>query len=250
MRRNIIVVKYGGAALKDRGIRSRVLSRIARLSRRKPVVLVHGGGPEITAVFRKMGRRPRFIRGRRYTDRTAIAVVERVLSAEVNKALVADLWRKGAKPVGVSGRDGGLLPARKIPGLGFVGSPLPPRVRMLQVLLREGFLPVVSSIGCDSRGNPLNINADEAAAAIGVGLQAGRLIFLTDVPGVYDEKGRIFRRLSARQARDQIRRGAVTGGMIPKVEAALACLARGVKEVRIGSAADGLSEKKGTVFYR
>jgi acetylglutamate kinase len=240
------VVKFGGSLLSDAKARREFLRQAAALSRRKPLVLVHGGGPEINAALAGRNVKPVFVRGRRVTDDAAMAVVEQVLSGQVNKGLAADLTSFGARAVGLSGRDARLLLARPVRGLGRVGEPARVFPAVLKTLLKAGFLPVVSPVASDARLRPLNVNADEAAAALAASLKAARLVFMTDTPGVLDADGRTIPLLRWRDAAALIRRKTITGGMIPKVLSCAAALDRGVGEVDILDGRAGLAAMKGT----
>ncbi len=239
-----IVVKYGGAALAA-GAAEPVLAALVALQRAGArVVLVHGGGPELTAFLRRLGKEPVFVDGLRVTDRETVEVAEMVLAGRVNKALVAGLQRLGGRAVGICGKDGGLLRARKRPGpdLGFVGEIVAVDTSLLEHLHAGGWLPVVASIAPGEDGETYNVNADLAAAALAGALRADSFVLLTDVPGVLRDArdpASLIRELSAAQARDLVREGAVSGGMIPKVEACLAALAGGAGEAWIADGRDG-----------
>ena len=240
------VVKFGGSLLSDGKARAGFLREAAALSRRRPLVLVHGGGPEINAALEKMGVKPKFVQGRRVTDDAAMAVVEGVLSGQVNKALTGELNSFGVKAVGLSGRDGGLLRARPVPKLGRVGAPAQARPDVLLVLMRAGFLPVVSSVASDARHRAMNVNADEAASALAVALKAERLVFLTDVAGVLDARKKTIPLVRCREIEKLIKDGVITGGMIPKVRSCRRAIEKGVQEIDIIDGRSGLRRMKGT----
>lgn len=244
--RNPWVVKFGGSLLSDRRARRGFLKQAAATSRARSLVLVHGGGPEINSALEKMGVEPRFVKGRRVTDLAAMAVVEGVLSGQVNKTLVGELSALGARAVGLSGRDGGLLRARPIPALGRVGVPEKASPDLLRLLLREGYLPVVSSVASDSKGRALNVNADEAAAALAASLRAGRLIYLTDVPGVLNAHKRTLPVIHCGEIDRLVDGRVITGGMIPKVMSCRRAIEQGVQEVDIVDGRAGLVKMKGT----
>lgn len=203
------------------------------LRRHSGVILVHGGGSKVTRVMKGMNIAARFVAGRRITDSRAISVVERVLSGEVNKELVGFFLAHSLPAVGISGRDGGFILGRRLPGLGHVGIPVSIDGRLMRALLRERFMPVVSSIGADSRGRPLNINADEVASAIACALKAEKLIYLTDVNGVLDSYQKRIPVIHLGQIQKLIRTKVVRGGMVPKLKSCALALKKGVKEVRI-----------------
>ncbi|HRY28553.1 MAG TPA: acetylglutamate kinase [Elusimicrobiota bacterium] len=246
MTRSVWVVKFGGSLLSDDKARKAFLRQVARLARRRPVALVHGGGPEISAALQKMGVKPVFVKGRRVTDDAAMTVVEGVLSGQVNKKLVGELCSLGVRAVGLSGRDGGLLLARPVKGLGRVGEPLRAAPGILRTLLQGKFLPVISSVASDARGRALNVNADEAAAAVAVWLKADRLVYLTDVAGVLDARKKTIPKIHTRDIQGLIDRGVVTGGMIPKVLSCRRAIRKGVREIDIIDGRAGLLKMKGT----
>ncbi|MBI4395511.1 MAG: acetylglutamate kinase [Elusimicrobia bacterium] len=246
MKKEIWVVKFGGSLLSDAKARRGFLKQIAAVSRRRAVVLVHGGGPEINAALAKMGMAPKFVKGRRYTDEATLGVVEGVLSGQVNKALAAELNSMGAKAVGLSGRDGRLITARALAGLGRVGAPAKADPGVLKTLLAGGWLPVVSPVASDARGRALNINADEAASALAVALKAARLVFLTDVAGILDAGKKTIPVVRCRGIQDLIDGGVITGGMIPKSLSCRSAIEKGVHEIDIIDGRAGLAKMKGT----
>ncbi len=240
------VVKAGGELLAAASARRKILADLVNAARSRPVVFVHGGGPQIKKELAKRRIRAAFVGGRRVTSREAMAVVEQTLSGPVNKSVVADLVRLGAAAVGLSGRDGGLITGRVIPKLGRAARPEKINGRMLSALLKGKFLPVVSSVASDTLGQAVNINADDAASAVAVHLKAARLIFLTDVAGVRNGHGKRMGRLSARDVRRLIDGGIITGGMLPKVQSAMAAIKKGVGEVDIVNGFKGMKLDQGT----
>jgi acetylglutamate kinase len=240
------VVKFGGSLLSDAKARGAFLRQAAALSRRRALVLVHGGGPEITAALEKTGVKPKWVHGRRVTDDAAMAVVEGVLSGQVNKLLVGELSALKVRAVGLSGRDGGLIRARAVPGLGRVGEPVGSDPTLLHILLKGGFVPVVSSVAADKKGGALNVNADEAAAAVAAALKADRLVYLTDVPGVLDAAKRTIPVVRCGAVQGLIDDGVITGGMIPKTISCRRAIERGVREIDIIDGRAGLLKMKGT----
>ncbi|HOW28732.1 MAG TPA: acetylglutamate kinase [Elusimicrobiota bacterium] len=227
------VIKFGGSLLNDGAVRRTFHRYLKKEVRRHPVVLVHGGGPAISAALRERGVQPKFVMGRRLTDAPTMRVVEQVLSGEVNQALVGEMNALGMNAVGLSGRDGNLLPARPVRGLGLVGEPGAAKVDVLVALLRASYIPVVSSIGFGRGFGPLNVNADEAAASLAVGLKASRLVYFTDTPGLLDSAGRTIPALRRKEIPGLIRKKVITGGMVPKVRSCAEAIGRGVGEVHI-----------------
>jgi acetylglutamate kinase len=241
------VVKFGGSLLSDDGARAGFLKDAAALARRRRLVLVHGGGPEINAALERMNVRSKWVNGRRVTDEAAMQVVEMVLSGQVNKRLVGELVALKAKAVGLSGRDGNLLTADPVPDLGRVGAPKKASSAVLEVLLKGGFLPVVSSVASGPDGLALNVNADEAAAALAAALKAERLVYLTDVAGVLDADKKTIPVIRVKKDLDAlIRDGVITGGMIPKTQSCRAAIRKGVGEVDIVDGRAGLLKMSGT----
>lgn len=250
-----VVVKYGGAALAA-GAADAVLAALVALQRSGArAVLVHGGGPEVTAVMRRLGREPSFVDGLRVTDRETVEVAEMVLAGRVNKGLVDRLQRLGGRAVGISGKDGGLFRARKRlhrgkdgreVDLGFVGEIAAVDTSLIACLHGGGWLPVVASIAPGEDGETYNVNADLAAAALAGALRADAFVLLTDVPGVLGDAGdpsSLIPELSAAAAARLVADGVVRGGMIPKVEACLAALAAGARAAWIADGRDAAALK-------
>jgi acetylglutamate kinase len=205
----------------------------------KPVV-VHGGAPEITKTLEKLGERSEFVDGMRVTDAQSLPVVEMVLSGKVNQELVALLNVRHAGAVGVSGKDGRLLTAKKTVhesgrDLGHVGQVVDVNEKFLRMLLDGGYVPVISPIGLSEDGGSLSINADDVAAAVAVALGAKKLIYLTDVPGILESTpdGQLVRQISAADLARRLEAGAITGGMKWKAQSILAALAGGVERVHV-----------------
>ncbi|MEX0504533.1 acetylglutamate kinase [Alphaproteobacteria bacterium LSUCC0719] len=228
-----IVVKFGGHAMGEAEYVASFAADIALLDQvgARPVV-VHGGGPQIGEMLAKLEIESNFVNGLRVTDEATISVVEMVLAGGINKALVAAIARAGGRAVGISGKDGGLIQARKLLGkgrtegsaieqaidLGFVGEPEKINTDVLDALNAANLIPVVAPVGSDANGETYNINADTAAGAIAAALGATRMLMLTDVAGVLDKEGTLITELTVSQAEALIRDGTVSGGMIPKVE--------------------------------
>jgi len=208
-----------------------------------PLVLAHGGGKDINRNLKWLGEEPRFVGGLRVTSEDAMEIVEMTLSGAVNKRLVSLLQSSGARAAGLSGVDGSTLLCRPLdPELGRVGTVAQARPALVEALLAARFLPVLSPISADAAGAHYNVNADDAASAIAVGLKAEKLVFVSDVPGVLDappdKGGKIIPRLDRASAEALIAEGVIAGGMIPKVRSCLAAIEAGVGEVHICGFAD------------
>jgi len=240
-------VKIGGRAQGDPVLPS-LLAR-ALQQNGDELVVVHGGGDEVTALQRRLGSEPTFIGGRRVTTEDDLEVVRMVLSGTVNKRLVRQLLDEGLAAVGISGEDGGLLPALPLDGgaLGSVGEPLAADARPVEALLAAGFVPVVSPLGRHAgNGNGLNVNGDDAAAAIAAALHADELLLVADVPGVLDAFGTVLPFVSADAVDDMIASGVARGGMSAKLQAARRALAGGVPTIRIGDSSALIDPAVGT----
>jgi len=226
MENNIIVIKIGGSTL---GQHDTTLLDVVELQKRAiPVVIIHGGGKIITEWLGKMAASTQFIQGERVTDQKGLEVATAVLSGVVNKDLVATLNAAGAKAIGLSGVDGGLLTAKvKNPDLGYVGNIEKVNTDMLITLLDAGYLPVISSISINPDLKPgngpllLNVNADVAAGEIAAALKASKLVFLTDIAGICDKTGQVIPALDLREAEALIESGVATSGMIPKIRSGI-----------------------------
>ena len=225
-----VLVKYGGAAMGSGGdpfARDIVLLKQVGIS---PIV-VHGGGPQIGQMLKRLGIESRFIDGLRVTDQATMEVVEMVLAGTINKQLVAAINAEGGCAVGLSGKDGGLIHARKVAReeLGFVGEPQQIDPSVLATLRQSNIIPVIAPIGIGADGLTYNINADTAAGAVAAAVKAKRFLLLTDVPGVLDGEGTLIPELTAADARRLIAEGTISGGMIPKVETCLEAVDGGVE---------------------
>lgn len=234
-----VVVKYGGAAMKDSTLKDTVIRDIVFLScvGLRPIV-VHGGGPEINSWLDKLGIEAQFKNGLRVTDAPTMDVVEMVLVGRVNKEIVALINQAGGKAVGLCGKDGNLIKARPQgqEGIGFVGDVSGIDVTILNTLVENGYIPVVSSVAADETGQSYNINADTVAGEIAAALNAEKLILLTDTRGIlenYKDPSTLIAKLDIQEARDLIGTGVVAGGMIPKVNCCVRSLAQGVKAAHI-----------------
>ena len=234
----IIVVKYGGNAMINETLKEQVMEDIILLHLTGvKVVLVHGGGPEITDTLNKIGKESVFVDGLRVTDKETVDVVQMVLAGKINKSLVNMLEIKGGRAVGISGLDGHMIKAEmKDERLGYVGKITEVNVTMINDLLEKGYIPVVSTIGCDDKGNVYNINADTAAAYIAGAMEAERLITMTDIEGILRDKNdrsSIIPCIDIKGAEELFSTGIVSGGMIPKVQCCIDAIHRGVKKVTI-----------------
>ena len=234
----IVVVKYGGNAMVSEELREQVMEDIVLLWLvGVRVVLVHGGGPEISEMMSRLGKKPEFVDGLRVTDQETVDIVQMVLAGKVNKTLVKLLEVKGGKAMGISGMDGGLIEARmKRAELGYVGSITGVNIEPVMDLLEKGYIPVISTLGCDREGNTYNINGDTAAAYIAGALGAERLIMMTDIAGVLRDKNdpsTLIPELTIGEAIKLFEENIIAGGMIPKVECCIDAIHRGVERVII-----------------
>lgn len=234
-----VVIKYGGAAMKDGNLKAGVIRDVVFLScvGARPVV-VHGGGPEINSWLDKLGIEPQFKDGLRVTDAATMDVVEMVLVGRVNKELVSLINQAGGKAVGLCGKDGDLIKARHVDkeGVGFVGEVTSIDIQLVKSLVNSGYVPVISSVAADESGQAHNINADIVAGEIAAALEAEKLILLTDTPGIlkdYKNPSTLIAKLDIQEARDLINKGVVAGGMIPKVNCCVRSLAQGVRAAHI-----------------
>jgi acetylglutamate kinase len=234
-----VVIKYGGHAMTDEELKRGFAQDLVLMSYvgLKPVV-VHGGGPQIGAALTKMGIECRFVSGLRVTDAETMGVVEMVLAGQVNKEIVGLIQAAGGQAVGLSGKDGGLIRARKLAprgeeDLGQVGEVERVDASLLDAVMDQGFVPVIAPVGGGAAGESYNINADTVAAEVAVALKASKLVLLTDVAGVQDSSGQLISSLSIPEAERLIAEGGITGGMIPKVRGCCEVIARGVGKVHI-----------------
>jgi acetylglutamate kinase len=241
--RKTIVIKYGGSAMEEEGLRQRfaqdiVLMRFVGL---RPVV-VHGGGPQIGATLKRLGKDTRFVRGMRVTDAETMEVVEMVLSGKLNKDLVQLINSHGGRAVGLSGKDGSLIEARKMvleegegagEDLGFVGEVANVNAGIIKDMERGMYVPVVAPIGLGEGGETYNINADLVASRLAVALEADKLILLTDVTGILDKSGELISSVPLSKLQGLLTREEVTGGMIPKVRCCLEAVSQGVRKAHI-----------------
>ena len=235
-----IVVKYGGSAMLDEELKYNVIKDVAllKLIGMKPII-VHGGGKEISKWIQLLGKEPEFVNGLRVTDEETIEVAEMVLN-KVNKSLVAMMEKQGIKAVGLSGRDGGMLRVEKKysdgKDIGFVGQVKTVNTDLLENLIEDDYVPVIAPIGLGDAFEAYNINADDAACAIAKGLHAEKLVFLTDIEGVYvdpEDKDTLISEMDLKAAREFIENGIVGGGMIPKLNNCIEAVESGVGRVHI-----------------
>ena len=234
----IVVIKYGGNAMIDENLKMQVMEDIALLWLiGVKVVLIHGGGPEISETMKKLGKKAEFVNGLRVTDRETVDIVQMVLAGKVNKSLVSLIQMKGGHAVGLSGIDGGIIEAKmKDEALGYVGEITKIRTQPIMDLLEKNYIPIISTVASDRQGNTYNINGDTAAAHIAGALQAERLIMMTDINGVLrdkDDPSTLIREMSVDEARGLYDEGVISGGMIPKVECCIEAINEGVSNVVI-----------------
>ena len=244
-----VVIKYGGHAMLNSELKEQVLQDIIFLqfAGLKPVV-VHGGGPEITSLLKQLGKKSEFINGLRVTDEETMAIAEMVLVGKINTELVAMLNKQGSKAIGLSGKDGNLIVARKYLSdiyengeiksvdIGFVGDVEQVNIELIETLLTAGYIPIIAPIGVGINGESYNINADSFAGEIAGALKAEKLLLLTDTKGIYSDFGdedSFITTLSFESAQELMNEGKIDGGMIPKVKACVTALAAGAKKTHI-----------------
>ena len=234
----IVVIKYGGNAMVNEELKQQVMEDVTLLWLiGVKVVLVHGGGPEISETMKRLGKQSQFVGGLRVTDKETVDIVQMVLSGKVNKTLVNLLQMKGGHAVGVSGIDGGMIEAdMKDEALGYVGRITKIRPQPILDLLEKNYIPVVSTVASDRQGNTYNINGDTAAAYIAGALHAARLIMMTDIAGILrdkDDPSTLIPALTVGQAKSLFSEGVISGGMIPKVDCCIEAIEKGVNHVVI-----------------
>ncbi len=242
------VIKYGGHAMGDDKLAHDFARDVALIKQVgiNPIV-VHGGGPQIGAMLKKMNIQSEFIDGLRVTDRKSVDIVEMVLAGSINKQIVTAINEEGGRAIGISGKDGRLIEARKlrrtqrdpdsnierILDLGFVGEPHRVNAGIFRIFENSEIIPVIAPIGVGADGDTYNINADTAAGAIAEAVGATKLLILTDIAGILDENGTLISRMSKSEARELFKTGAISGGMIPKLETCLKALENGVDEAHV-----------------
>ncbi|MBW1891633.1 MAG: acetylglutamate kinase [Deltaproteobacteria bacterium] len=243
-----VVVKYGGHAMVDEKLKDDFARDITLLKfiGMNPVV-VHGGGPQINKVLEQMGISSTFVKGMRFTDEPTMDVVEMVLGGKVNKSIVAQINKQGGKAVGLSGKDGGLIQAKKLKIVHHEDESKPPEIidpglvgdvtainpEIIHTLTSRGFIPIIAPVGAGASGETYNINADLVAGKVAAALSAGRLIFITDVDGLLDVAGKLVSTVDKLSARRMIKDKRISGGMIPKMECALEALEQGIEKVQM-----------------
>ncbi len=236
--RKIVVIKYGGNAMINEDLKQQVMQDIVLLSLiGARVVLVHGGGPEISDLMKRLGKEAVFIDGLRVTDRETVDIAQMVLAGKINKSLVNMVESYGGNAIGLSGIDGHMIQAEiKDERLGYVGNITCINAQPILDMLDDGYIPVIATLGCDDEGNTYNINGDTAAAYIAGALQAERLLMMTDVPGVLrdkDDLSTLISEITVEEAKQLREQGIIAGGMIPKVECCVEAIRSGVKKVVI-----------------
>ena len=234
----VVVVKYGGNAMVNEQLKQQVMEDVVLLWLiGVKVVLVHGGGPEISQTMAALGKEAVFVDGLRVTDRETVDIVQMVLAGKINKTLVNLLEMKGGQAMGISGMDGRLIEAEiKDERLGYVGEITNINIQPVTDLLEKGYIPVISTLGCDREGNAYNINGDTAAARVAGALTAERLIMLSDIPGLLrdkDDPSTLIPEVSVIEAARLRQEGVISGGMIPKMECCVDAIRQGVKNVII-----------------
>ena len=242
-----VVIKFGGNAMVDDKLAEAFAKDIVylKLSGINPVV-VHGGGPQIAAMLKKLAIKSEFLHGLRVTDKATVEIVEMVLAGSINKEIVTAINRQGGKAVGISGKDANLMIARQITempdpetnimqavDIGYVGEPVEVNPHIVEVISKSDLIPVIAPVAMSRDGQTLNINADTFASALAAKLKAKRLLLLTDVAGVLDRDQRLIEKLSIAEARAMIRDGSISGGMIPKIEGCIDVVEAGVEAVVI-----------------
>jgi len=235
-----VVIKYGGAAMTDRVLKNKVMQDIVLMKfvGMHPIV-VHGGGPEINNMLRRLGLKVAFENGLRVTDRETMGVVEMVLGGKVNKEIVAGINACGGKAIGISGKDGGLIEARPVDDtgkMGFAGEVHRVNPEVVESIIENGYIPVIAPIGTDHKQESYNINADTAAAAIAVAIKADKLVLLTDVPGLLEnpeDSESLISVLRVSEVDNYLERGVIAGGMVPKIKCCVESVTGGVGRTHI-----------------
>lgn len=231
-----IVIKYGGNAMNDEAVTTTILQDIAAL---KIVgvnpILVHGGGPEINKLLTRLGIESQFVNGMRVTDAQTMEVAQMILCGKINKNIVGELNSMGVKAIGLCGKDSQLIKAETFdPDLGYVGKITEINAKLLEILAKDEFIPVIASIATDDKGNSYNVNADVAAAAIGAAMHAEKLLFLSDIDGIMANKNdaqTLIDRITVSKLRAMIANGTISGGMVPKANSCIDAIERGINSV-------------------
>ena len=242
-----VVIKFGGNAMGDQALADAFAQDVVYLKQSgvNPIV-VHGGGPQIAAMLKKLGIQSAFVNGLRVTDKPTVEIVEMVLAGAINKEIVSAINRQGGKAVGICGKDANLMIAKQITempdpesnimkavDIGYVGEPIEVNPHIVDVISKSDLIPVIAPIGVSRDGQTLNINGDTFASALAASMKAARLLLLTDVEGVLDKNKKLIPELSVDEARALIRDGTITGGMIPKIEGCIEVVEAGVEAVVI-----------------
>lgn len=234
----ILVIKYGGNAmlneeLKSSVMRDLVLMRLVGIK----IILVHGGGPEINDMLKKIGKESKFVNGLRYTDEETVEIVRMVLAGKVNKSLVNQIEKMGGRAIGICGIDGHMLECKmQSPDLGYVGKVTNVNTKIINDCVDAGYIPVISTVGYDDEGNIYNVNADTAASIIAGAIEAESLILMTDIKGLLEDKNSedtLIKKVYVSDIPSYIKQGIISGGMIPKVDCCKEAIRRGVKKVFI-----------------
>jgi acetylglutamate kinase len=248
--RPLIVVKFGGSLTKKPKDQKEFFKEFSKISQKQKVILVHGGGPEINLLLEKFSIKSKFINGLRFTDEKILSITEMVLNGKVNKSLVTGLLKNNVKAVGVSAKDAKSVICKQVKNLGFVGKPVKVNKKLIEILLKENFLPVIASVACDDKANSLNVNADTLASVLAIAFKAQKLIFLTDVCGVLDKNKKTIKEIKVKNVDYLIKNKTITSGMIPKIQACVNSIKKGVQEVWIIDGAKGIIKMKGTVIKK
>ncbi|MFH1283679.1 MAG: acetylglutamate kinase [bacterium] len=244
--KKLFLIKIGGRLLEFENGFNNFISGLKRLYPKVALVIVHGGGKELSSWLTRLKVKYHFVGGQRFTNKEAITIAEMVLSGKVNKHIVSRLNKRGLKSVGLSLKDGGICELNQIKGLGFVGKPKKVKTDLLNVLILNGFIPVISTIGFDKKGNTLNVNADWVCPALAKALKADRMIYLTDVSGIIDKVGNTIPIIKISQIEKLINDGVIHSGMIPKVRSAKDAINKGIREIDILNGVNGLEFNSGT----
>lgn len=240
------VIKAGGELLLPGPVRKKIVAGLKAIAAKNPVVFIHGGGPQIEEELKRNNVPTEFVKGRRLTTPEAMVYVECILSGQINKSFAAELSAAGVASVGLSCRDALTMIGKPIPGLGRAARVTKVKTDLLRALTANHFVPVLSSVAADSKGNAVNINADDAASAIAIALKAERLIFLTNTSGVLDAEKKQIPILKTKAIMELIDTGVISGGMIPKIQSARNAIKSGVGEVDILNGKEGIDFTSGT----
>jgi acetylglutamate kinase len=243
-------VKFGGSLTRNPQTQAKFIKELAGISRKQKFILVHGGGSEVNAMLEKFSVKSKFMNGLRYTDSNVLDVVELVLSGKVNRIITTELIKNGVNAVGISGKDGKSVICKQVKELGFVGEPVKVNKKLIEILIDSDFFPVIASIASDAKGNVMNVNADVLAAAISVAFKAEKLMFLTDVPGVFDKNRKTINEIRVKDINALVKDETITDGMIPKIKSCADSVKKGVKEVWITSDTNSIKNIKGTVIKK